>query len=51
MVQRTTDFRMGSSDHLHLLVTNRYEAARWYKENLGSRFVERYKFWADLGGK
>lgn len=44
------DFRMGSLDHLHLLVPDRYEAARWYKENLGFEIVERYKLWADVGG-
>ena len=47
---RMTDFRMGSLDHLHLLVPDRYEAARWYKENLGFEIVERYKLWADVGG-
>ena len=44
------NFRMGSLDHLHLLVPDRYEAARWYKENLGFEIIERYKLWADVGG-
>lgn len=39
-------FRMGRLDHVHVLVPNRAEAARWYAENLGFEPVARFDFWA-----
>jgi catechol-2,3-dioxygenase len=43
-------FKMGTLDHMHLLVPDRYEAARWYKDNLGFEIIEQYKVWADIPG-
>jgi catechol 2,3-dioxygenase-like lactoylglutathione lyase family enzyme len=35
---------------MHLMVPNRYEAARWYRENLGFEIVEKYELWAKWPG-
>ena len=43
-------FKMGSLDHIHLMVPDRYEAARWYAENLGFEIVEAYEEWAQVEG-
>ena len=43
-------FRMGTLDHMHLLVPDRYAAARWYEENLGFEIVEKYEVWAEIEG-
>lgn len=37
---------MGRLDHVHIRVSNRAEAARWYAEHLGFEPVEAYDFWA-----
>ncbi len=41
---------MGTLDHMHLLVPDRQEAARWYQENLGFEIVGEYAAWAELEG-
>ena len=41
-----TRFRMGSLNHVHLVVPDRAEAARWYSEVLGFDAVPEYDFWA-----
>lgn len=43
-------FRMGSLDHMHLVVPNREEAAGWYEETLGFERVEAYARWAAVEG-
>ena len=43
-------FKMGTLDHMHLNVPNRYEAARWYAEVLGFEIVKQYEIWARNGG-
>ena len=43
-------FRMGSLDHIHLMVPDRYEAARWYSQKLGFEIVEEYDEWARVDG-
>ena len=43
-------FRMGSLDHIHLMVPDRYEAARWYSQKLGFEIVEEYEDWARVEG-
>lgn len=41
-----TRFRMGSLNHVHLVVPDRAEAARWYSEVLGFDPVPEYDVWA-----
>lgn len=43
-------FRMGSLDHMHLVVPNREEAARWYEETLGFERIAAYARWAAVEG-
>ncbi len=43
-------FRMGSLHHMHLMVPERYEAARWYREKLGFEIVEEHRGWAEVEG-
>ena len=43
-------FKMGSLDHIHLMVPDRYGAARWYAENLGFEIVGEYEEWARVDG-
>lgn len=43
-------FKMGSLDHIHLMVPDRYEAAAWYAEHLGFEVVEPYEVWAKVEG-
>jgi catechol-2,3-dioxygenase len=43
-------FRMGTLDHMHLLVPDRYEAARWYQKNLGFETTKKYEVWAEVEG-
>ena len=38
-------FRMGTLDHVHVMVPDRAAAARWYAEHLGFEPVEKYEFW------
>ena len=45
-----TRFKMGTLDHIHLMVPDRYEAARWYAENLGFEIVAEYEEWARVDG-
>lgn len=39
-------FRMGTLDHVHVMVPDRAAAARWYAEHLGFEPVEAFDFWA-----
>jgi catechol 2,3-dioxygenase-like lactoylglutathione lyase family enzyme len=39
-------FRMGSLDHVHVMVPDRDAAAAWYAEHLGFEPVAEYDFWA-----
>ena len=41
---------MGRLDHMHLVVPDREEAARWYEETLGFARVQAYKHWWDVPG-
>jgi hypothetical protein len=43
-------FKMGTLDHMHLLVPDRYQAARWYQENLGFEIMKQYEAWAEVDG-
>lgn len=45
-----TTFKMGSLDHNHLTVSDRYKAAAWYQENLGFEIVDAYQDWAEVEG-
>lgn len=40
------EFKVDQIDHVELFVTTRFEAAKWYKEVLGLKVVEKYKHWA-----
>lgn len=40
-------FRMGKLDHVHIVVPDRDEAARWYAEHLGFEPVAEFEFWAE----
>jgi catechol 2,3-dioxygenase-like lactoylglutathione lyase family enzyme len=41
---------MGSLDHVHLVVPNRAEAARWFQDQLGFEVVTKYEQWARIEG-
>ncbi len=41
-----TRFRMGSLNHVHLIVPDRAAAARWYPDVLGFDPVDEFEFWA-----
>ena len=41
---------MGSLNHVHLVVPDRQEAARWYAETLGFEPVAEVAAWADIEG-
>jgi len=43
-----TRFRMGSLDHVHVIVPDRAEAAAWYAQHLGFEPVEAYDHWATV---
>lgn len=44
-------FRVKQIDHVELIVPDRYEAARWYKERLGLQILSDFEAWAeDPGG-
>ena len=44
------EFKMGSLDHMHLMVPDRFAAARWYKETLGFEIVEQFRAWSEIEG-
>lgn len=46
MPAKSSGFRMGRLDHVHIRVPDRAEAARWYAEHLGFEPVEAFDFWA-----
>ena len=46
----STPFRVQQIDHVELLVPDRYEAARWYKQVLGLEIMAEYEDWARAGG-
>ena len=43
-------FKMGSLDHVHLVVPDRAAAARWYQERLGFEPVDAVASWAEVDG-
>jgi catechol 2,3-dioxygenase-like lactoylglutathione lyase family enzyme len=43
-------FRMGSLNHVHVVVPDRAEAAAWYREHLGFEPVSEARLWADVEG-
>lgn len=43
-------FKMGTLDHMHLVVSDRYEAARWFQQHLGFEIVAEYEVWAKVTG-
>lgn len=43
-------FRMGSLNHVHLVVPDRAAAARWYAERLGFEAVAAYEAWTRVEG-
>lgn len=43
-------FKMGSLDHMHLVVPDRDEAAAWFERNLGFETVDAYRQWAEVEG-
>ena len=43
-------FKMGSLDHMHLVVPDRHEAAAWFERNLGFEIVDAYREWAEVEG-
>jgi len=43
-------FKMGSLDHMHLVVPDRYEAAAWFQANLGFEIIDAYRQWAEVEG-
>ncbi len=42
--------QLGRLDHMHLVVPDREEAARWYEEKLGFERVQAYKHWWAIPG-
>ena len=42
--------RLGQLDHMHLVVPDREEAARWYEDVLGFERVEEFKHWWSIPG-
>ena len=44
-------FKMGSLDHMHPMVPEHYQAARWYQEKLGFEIVKPYEVWAEVEGE
>lgn len=42
--------RFGRLDHVHLVVPDREEAARWYEDVLGFQRVEAYRHWWTIPG-
>lgn len=45
-----TKIKLGQLDHMHLVVPNRDEAAKWFEETLGFERVKEYKFWETVQG-
>ena len=43
-------FKMGSLDHVHIVVPDRAQAARWYQDKLGFEVVADYEQWARVEG-
>jgi len=43
-------FRMGSLNHVHVVVPDRDAAARWYQEEMGFEPVAAYAAWARIEG-
>jgi catechol 2,3-dioxygenase-like lactoylglutathione lyase family enzyme len=43
-------FQMGTLDHIHVVVPNRDEAARWYRSVLGFEPVPEFRAWAEIPG-
>lgn len=43
-------FRLGSLNHVHLVVADRAAAARWYCERLGFQPIAAYASWAQVDG-
>ena len=43
-------FRMGSLNHIHIVVPDPAAAARWYEEQLGFEPVAEYALWAKVEG-
>jgi catechol 2,3-dioxygenase-like lactoylglutathione lyase family enzyme len=41
---------MGSLDHVHVVVPDRAEAARWYRDRLGFEPVSEYEAWTKVEG-
>jgi catechol-2,3-dioxygenase len=41
-------FKMGTLDHMHLLVPDRFAAARWYHDQLGFEIIDQYRVWAEV---
>ncbi len=39
--------KLENIDHIHIQVTDLFEAAKWYAETLGFHIVEEYRFWAE----
>jgi catechol 2,3-dioxygenase-like lactoylglutathione lyase family enzyme len=45
-----TKFRMGSLNHVHVVVPDRAAAAAWYEEHLGFEPVPEYAAWTRVEG-
>ncbi len=45
-----SQFKMGSLDHVHLVVPDRAQAARWYQDQLGFEVVAEYELWTRVEG-
>ncbi len=44
--QTEKTFQVDQVDHIELFVSNRYEAAEWYKKVLGLEIIKSYENWA-----
>ena len=46
----TTAPSIRNVDHIHVFVSDRAAAERWYESVLGFKRIKEYEFWADGGG-
>ena len=49
-MEEKNHFKVDQIDHIHLYVSERYQAAEWYKRVLGMEIVKEHEDWAVAGG-
>ena len=43
-------FKVQQIDHIHVMVEDKFEAAKWYEQTLGLTIVKEKEYWAQGGG-